>query len=278
MTLPVPVRKVRISLLYSSLKLVRIGILIWTLNTTSTIILKGQAIVWSVLRARLSHRNRERPLTRCLYSGRPVWERPTYAMRSVTAFRRFIRKRRCCIYQLTFLPYNIRKPSGKIRQMISCIFIKAWMCWFWTISRNWSVKIRHRIHFSIYSITCICWANSWSLLPIKLPSICREWRNVWLPVWNGGWRQSWIARIWICARKSWRIRSAMTVWWFRMTCSILLQATWRRMYAMWKVSLRPCWLILRRSTGWSTCHWPNRWWAASWNWKRSRCLWNRFRM
>ena len=68
------------------------------------------------------------PLTRCLYSGRPVWERPTYAMRSVTAFRRFIRKRRCCIYQLTFLPYNIRKPSGKIRRMISCIFIKAWMC------------------------------------------------------------------------------------------------------------------------------------------------------
>ena len=27
-----------------------------------------------------------------------------------------------------FLPYNIRKPSGKIRRMISCIFIKAWMC------------------------------------------------------------------------------------------------------------------------------------------------------
>lgn len=82
----------------------------------------------SVLRARLSHRNRGRPLTRCLYSGRPVWERPTYAMRSVTAFRRSIRKRRCCIYQPTFLPYNTRKPSGKIRQMISCIFIKAWMC------------------------------------------------------------------------------------------------------------------------------------------------------
>ena len=98
--------------------------------------------------------------------------------RSVTAFRRSIRKkRRCCIYQPT-LPYNTRKPSGKNTTNDFMYFYQGVDAGFWTISRNRSVKIRHRIHFSIYSITCICWGKQLILTPIKLPSICREWRNV----------------------------------------------------------------------------------------------------
>ena len=92
MTLPVPVRKVRISLLYSSLKLVRIGILMnpkynfdnYFEGTSNRLVRSSSEAI---------AQEPGKTFNPMFVFGASGVGKTTYAMRSVTAFRRSIRKR-----------------------------------------------------------------------------------------------------------------------------------------------------------------------------------------